>query len=68
MRMYVEAIEDYNLLLEEYPDYMPALKGGAEAHLGLVNCLKQDYRYGTARDHLQLAINLLQRLINSSIP
>lgn len=63
MRMYAEAIDVYNELLERHPDYVPALKGVAEAHLGLMNNLKQDYRYGAAREHLQLAINMLQRLI-----
>lgn len=62
MRMYAESIEDYNQLLEEHPDYLPALKGVAEAHLGMVNNLKQDYRYGAAREHLQMAIDRLQRL------
>ncbi|XP_073812213.1 tetratricopeptide repeat protein 37 [Musca autumnalis] len=61
IRMYSEAIEDFNNLLKEHEDYLPALKGAAEAHIGLANFLNQEYRYGRAKDHFQMAINMLQR-------
>ncbi|XP_061389029.1 tetratricopeptide repeat protein 37 [Musca vetustissima] len=61
IRMYSEAIEDFDNLLKEHEDYLPALKGAAEAHIGLANFLNQENRYGRAKDHFQMAINMLQR-------
>uniref|UniRef100_A0A1A9WAC9 Tetratricopeptide repeat protein 37 n=1 Tax=Glossina brevipalpis TaxID=37001 RepID=A0A1A9WAC9_9MUSC len=61
IRMYSESIESFDRLLKDNNDYLPALKGAAEAHLGLANTLKSEYRYGRAKHHLQMAVNLLQR-------
>ncbi|XP_013109877.2 tetratricopeptide repeat protein 37 [Stomoxys calcitrans] len=61
IRMYSDAIEDFENLLKEHTDYLPALKGKAEAHIGLANFLNSEHRYGRAKDHLQMAVNMLQR-------
>lgn len=61
IRMYSEAIDDFDKLLKEHEDYLPALKGAAEAHIGLANYLNQEYRYGRAKDHFQMAVDMLQR-------
>ncbi|XP_062129525.1 superkiller complex protein 3 isoform X1 [Drosophila sulfurigaster albostrigata] len=60
IRMYPEAIADFDLLLKDHPDYLPALKGAAEAHIGLANNLKSQNIYGRAKDHFQLAVGHLQ--------
>ncbi|XP_064547888.1 superkiller complex protein 3 [Drosophila montana] len=60
IRMYPEAIADFDELLEEHPDYLPALKGAAEAHIGLAHNLKTQNLYGRAKDHFQLALGYLQ--------
>lgn len=59
--MYPEAIADFDELLKEHPDYLPALKGAAEAHIGLAHNLKTQNLYGRAKDHFQLALGHLQR-------
>ncbi|KAH8372463.1 hypothetical protein KR093_011671 [Drosophila rubida] len=60
IRMYPEAIADFDLLLKEHPDYLPALKGVAEAHIGLANNLKAQNIYGRAKDNFQMAVARLQ--------
>ncbi|XP_034475811.1 tetratricopeptide repeat protein 37 [Drosophila innubila] len=60
IRMYPEAIVDFDVLLKTHPDYLPALKGAAEAHIGLANNLKSQNIYGRAKDHFQLAVEHLQ--------
>ncbi|XP_023171601.2 tetratricopeptide repeat protein 37 [Drosophila hydei] len=60
IRMYPEAIADFNELLKLYPDYLPALKGAAEAHMGLAHNLKAQNLYGRAKDNFQLALERLQ--------
>uniref|UniRef100_W8BBM6 Tetratricopeptide repeat protein 37 n=1 Tax=Ceratitis capitata TaxID=7213 RepID=W8BBM6_CERCA len=61
IRMYPEAIVDFDELLSTHPDYLPGLKGAAEAHFGLANNLKQEHLYGRCKEHLQLAMNYLER-------
>lgn len=59
--MYPEAIKDFNELLQTHPDYLPGLKGAAEAHIGLANNMNLEHLYGRCKEHLQLAVNHLQR-------
>lgn len=61
IRMYVDAIEDFNEILKTNENYLPALKGVAEAHIGMANNLKLEYLFGRAKYHFQMAINMLQR-------
>ncbi|XP_017044531.1 tetratricopeptide repeat protein 37 [Drosophila ficusphila] len=60
IRMYSEAIEDYNTLLKLNPSYLPGLRGAAEAHIGLANNLKSQNLYGRSKEHFQLALGHLQ--------
>ncbi|KAH8277940.1 hypothetical protein KR018_010596 [Drosophila ironensis] len=60
IRMYTEAIEDFNTLLKINPHFLPGLRGVAEAHIGLANSLKIQNLYGRAKHHWQLAIEHLQ--------
>ncbi|XP_065368368.1 tetratricopeptide repeat protein 37 [Calliphora vicina] len=61
IRMFTEAIQDFDNLLKDNENYLPALKGAAEAHIGLSNNLKLENLFGRAKYHLQMAINMLQR-------
>ncbi|XP_053963021.1 tetratricopeptide repeat protein 37 [Anastrepha ludens] len=61
VRMYPEAIAEFDELLRTHPDYLPGLKGAAEAHIGLANNLKLEHLYGRCKYHLQMAVNHLQR-------
>ncbi|XP_030374099.1 tetratricopeptide repeat protein 37 [Scaptodrosophila lebanonensis] len=60
IRMYPEAIADFNTLLQRNPNYLPGLKGIAEAHIGLAQNLKGQNLYGRAKLNYQLAVNHLQ--------
>ncbi|EDW01165.1 tetratricopeptide repeat protein 37 [Drosophila grimshawi] len=60
IRMYPEAISDFNELLKQHPNYLPALRGAAEAHIGLAINMKAQNLYGRAKDNFQLAIEQLQ--------
>ncbi|XP_014100452.2 tetratricopeptide repeat protein 37 [Bactrocera oleae] len=66
IRMYPEAIAEFDELLKTHPDYLPGLKGAAEAHIGLANNMKLEHLYGRCKEHLQLAVNRLQRAFLSS--
>ncbi|KAH8314396.1 hypothetical protein KR059_005330 [Drosophila kikkawai] len=60
IRMYAEAIEDFDTLLKGNPSYLPGLRGAAEAHMGMANSLKTQNLYGRAKQHFQLAVVHLQ--------
>ncbi|XP_052840355.1 tetratricopeptide repeat protein 37 [Drosophila gunungcola] len=60
IRMYSEAIEDYDTLLKLNPSYLPGLRGAAEAHIGLANSFKSQNLYGRSKQHFQLAVGHLQ--------
>ncbi|EDW85773.1 uncharacterized protein Dwil_GK23246 [Drosophila willistoni] len=60
IRMYPEAIEDFNQLLHQHPKYLPGLRGAAEAHIGLACNLKSQNLYGRAKQNLQMAVDYLQ--------
>ncbi|XP_002138566.2 tetratricopeptide repeat protein 37 [Drosophila pseudoobscura] len=60
IRMYSEAIEDFDALLKLNPNYLPGLRGAAEAHIGIANNLKSQNLYGRAKQHFQSAVGLLE--------
>ncbi|BFG04386.1 tetratricopeptide repeat protein 37 [Drosophila madeirensis] len=60
IRMYSEAIEDFDALLKLNSNYLPGLRGAAEAHIGMANNLKSQNLYGRAKQHFQSAVGHLQ--------
>ncbi|XP_059614571.1 tetratricopeptide repeat protein 37 isoform X2 [Phlebotomus argentipes] len=52
---YSEAINCFEGILEYQPNYVPALKGIAEAHFSLASVLMKQRRLGSMRDQLQKA-------------
>lgn len=60
LRLYKEAITSYEELLSDNPKYFPALKGIAEAHLGLCYNYLSQRLIGRSRDH---AVNAVKYLI-----
>lgn len=60
LQQYQESIADYEKLLKQIPDYLPALKGIAESHIGRAHYLHQNHRSGRARNHCQEALHYLQ--------
>ncbi|KAL7049781.1 hypothetical protein ACKWTF_003847 [Chironomus riparius] len=63
LQQYQESITDYEELLSIIPDYLPALKGIAESHIGRANYLHENHRTGRARDHCQSSLSFLERAI-----
>lgn len=60
-----DAIKYFNDLIEEYPDYVPARKGAAEAHFNLYAYNLTLKLFGRAKDHLQNAIEHLEKVLIS---
>ena len=63
LQQYQESIADYEELLSIIPDYLPALKGIAESHIGRAYYLHENHRTGRARDHCQSSLSFLERAI-----
>lgn len=63
LQQFQESIKDYEALLLQLPDYLPALKGIAESHIGRAFYLNENHRTGRARDHCQEALQHLQHAI-----
>lgn len=63
LQQFRESIGDYEELLQEIPEYLPALKGIAESHFGRAFYLHENHRTGRARDHCQEALTHLQQAI-----
>lgn len=63
LQQYQESIADYEELLSIIPNYLPALKGIAESHIGRAYYLHENHRTGRARDHCQSSLSFLERAI-----
>lgn len=63
LQQFRESIVDYKELLDEIPDYLPALKGISESHFGRALYLHENHRTGRARDHCQEVLPYLQSAI-----
>lgn len=53
-------------LLQKIPNYLPALKGIAETHLGKARNLLEQRLVGRSRDHAQAAIPFLEKAIKEN--
>lgn len=63
LRMYTEAIESYDGLLAKHPNYLPALKGMADAHWGTANQFLEQRLVGRSRHHAAEAVTHLIRFV-----
>lgn len=61
LRLHKEATESYEALLAEEPNYFPALKGIAEAHLGLTHYYLTQRLLGRSRSHAVESVGYLIR-------
>ncbi|XP_055387036.1 tetratricopeptide repeat protein 37 [Condylostylus longicornis] len=62
MGLYNESIEDFSELLLVDDQYLPAIKGIAEAHYQLANHLLHENLFGRCKSNLQIAIDHLQKI------
>ncbi|KAL4223110.1 Tetratricopeptide repeat protein 37 [Mactra antiquata] len=60
---YTEAIDEYKLILEKSPNYVPALKGIGESYVQVAKSLLSKYFHGRACDMVQLAVQHLTRAV-----
>lgn len=61
---YTEAIEEYKLILDKSPNYVPALKGIGETYVQVARSLLSKFFDGRARDTCQLAVGQLFRAVS----
>lgn len=61
LKLFKEAIASYDDLLNDFPDYLPALKGIADAHLGIARQYMEERLVGRAKGHAADAVRFLIR-------
>lgn len=59
MKLHKDAILAYENLLEDHPTYLPALKGIADAHLGIANYYLEQRLVGRSKVHAEEAVRYL---------
>lgn len=59
LNMFKEAIVSYEELLTSQPDYLPALKGIANAHMGIAQRYLEDHLIGRSKEHAERAVHYL---------
>lgn len=57
--LHAEAVVEFGVLLAAQPDFVPGLKGVAEAHLGLAQGFAEQKLFGRARQHAAEAVTVL---------
>lgn len=63
LKLFKEAIASYEDLIKDSSDYLPALKGIADAHLGIARQYLEERLIGRAKDHAEEAIGYLIKAI-----
>lgn len=59
LKLFKEAIASYEDLLSNCPDYLPALKGIGDAHLGIARQYLEERLIGRSKEHAQHAVRYL---------
>lgn len=59
LKLFKDAIASYEDLLNDFPDYLPALKGIADAHLGIARQYMEGRLIGRGKVHAEDAIRYL---------
>lgn len=59
LKLFKEAITSYEDLLNDFPDYLPALKGSADAHLGIARQYLEERLIGRAKVNAEDAVRYL---------
>lgn len=63
LKLFKESIVSYEDLLNDQPNYLPALKGIADAHLGIANQYLEERLLGRSKVHVEAAIKYLTKLV-----
>lgn len=63
MRLHKDSIKTYEELLNEHPDYLPALKGIADAHIGIAHYYLEQRLVGRSKGHADQAVSFLIRFV-----
>lgn len=59
LKLYKDAIKSFDELLIDHSDYVPALKGAADAHLNYAREFYEQRLIGRCKDHIERAIQYL---------
>lgn len=59
--LYTEAVVSFEVLLVDRPEFVPALKGLAESHMGLAQGFGEQKLFGRARQHAAHAVTSLTK-------
>lgn len=66
MKLHKDAIEAYGNVLERHAAYVPALKGMADAQLGIAHYYLEKRLVGRSKSHAEEAVKYLMRLVHIS--
>lgn len=63
MRLHKDSIKTCECLLKDHPTYVPALKGIADAHIGIANYYLEHRLVGRSKAHAEEAVSYLIRFV-----
>lgn len=63
MRLHKDSINAYEHLLKDHPTYLPALKGIADAHIGIANYYLEQRLVGRSKAHAEEAVSYSIRFV-----
>lgn len=63
MRLHKDSIKAHECLLKDHPTYVPALKGIADAHLGIAHYYLEQRLVGRSKVHAEEAVTYLMRFV-----
>lgn len=63
MKLHKDAIAAYEHVLNDQPEHVPAMKGIADAHLGIAHYYLEQRLVGRSKAHAELAVNYLIRFV-----
>lgn len=64
MRLHKDSIKAFECLLNDHPAYVPALKGIADAHIGIANYYLEQRLVGRSKAHAEEAVGYLIRFVS----
>lgn len=63
MRLHKDSIKTFECLLNDHPNYLPALKGIADAHIGIANYYLEQRLIGRSKAHAAEAVSYLIKFV-----
>lgn len=67
MRLHKDSIKTFEGLLDDHPTYVPALKGIADAHIGIAHYYLEQRLVGRSKAHAEEAVSYLIRFVSAFV-